>query len=44
MRQLAAGKKDDKVKLGPNNYAPFLHVLVAFANVSVGPPNASNAS
>ncbi|KAK4046649.1 GDP/GTP exchange factor for ARF [Microbotryomycetes sp. JL201] len=33
MRQLAAGKKTDKVKLGPNNYAKFLHVLVAFANV-----------
>ncbi|KAM0791993.1 hypothetical protein ACM66B_007105 [Microbotryomycetes sp. NB124-2] len=34
MRQLAAGKKTDKVKLGPNNYAKFLHVLVAFANVA----------
>ncbi|KAK4052248.1 GDP/GTP exchange factor for ARF [Microbotryomycetes sp. JL221] len=31
MRQLAAGKKYDKVKLGPNNYSRFLHVLVAFA-------------
>ena len=44
MRQLAAGKKDDKAKLGPNNYAPFLHVLVSFANVNAAPPNSSNAA
>jgi brefeldin A-resistance guanine nucleotide exchange factor 1 len=41
MRQLAAGKKEDKAKLGPNNYAPFLQLLVAFANVTVTAPNSA---
>lgn len=42
MRRLAAGKKDDKAKLGPNNYSPFLHVLVNFANVNVAAQNSSS--
>ncbi|SGY37639.1 BQ5605_C003g01849 [Microbotryum silenes-dioicae] len=44
MQKLAAGKKDDKAKLGPNNYASFLVVLVAFANVNVASTTTSMAT
>ncbi|SCV67937.1 BQ2448_58 [Microbotryum intermedium] len=44
MQKLAAGKKDDKAKLGPNNYASFLVVLVAFANVNVASSSTTTTS
>lgn len=38
MRALAAGRKEDKARLGLNNYAGFLRVLVEFASVVVVGP------